>query len=381
MRWLAILGLVLCSCPTLEPAVLCSDGRVNGAETDLDCGGPCRGCPPGQLCLADRDCASGVCSLNRCVAPSCMDGVMNGGEQGIDCGGGACPPCAGACAPPLLPCGGACVDPRVDRAHCGGCNQPCPPAQACMGSMCQLVCTGGTQSCGAACVDVASDPQHCGSCPVACAPGDLCVGGSCFPRCGAGQTDCGGVCVSIDRDPLHCGGCGRPCALGSGCLGGQCTPGCMPPLLACDGGACVDPRFDPMNCGACGAPCPPVPHAKPACTPVMGCTRSACDPGFADCDAGTNDGCEAELQVDRQNCGMCGRACFGPQSCVLGRCCEPLPPGSYQMTCSGCEACNGQLTCLCDDAMQIPRATSIPLGPCPPMGFSNCNGVLSCNGC
>jgi hypothetical protein len=122
----------------------------------------------------------------------------------------------------------------------------------------------------------------------------------------------------------------------------------------------------------------------PACTP-MGCGRSVCDPGFADCNSPTiADGCETELAVDPMNCGVCGHPCFSPpETCVLGRCCGPLPMGSYMSTCTGCEACNGLLTCMCDDAMQIPRATSIPLNPpCgPPSGITNCNGVLQCNGC
>lgn len=394
------LALLLCGCPA-EPGPQCSDGRVNGTETDVDCGGDCPACGVDRLCLIDGDCASRVCALNRCQAPTCTDGVQNGAETGVDCGG-ACAACGGGCvrnsdcpagvcfdgmcgpgpcAAPLATCNAACVDPRVDRAHCGGCNQPCPGDLACVGGTCLAMCIGGTRACGPACVDVGSDPLNCGMCNRACAPKDVCVAGDCFPRCGPNQVDCQGACVSIDRDPNHCGLCGKACPPGSGCLAGACTAGCTLPLAACDAGQCIDPRFDPMHCGGCNQACPPVPHAKPACTPA-GCTRSACDPGFADCDAGTADGCEAELGVDSQNCGACGRACFGSDACVMGRCCGPLPPGSYQSTCTNCEACNGILSCLCNDAAQNPKPASIPLGPCgPPGGFTNCNGVLLCNGC
>ncbi|MBL8952843.1 MAG: hypothetical protein JNK82_18835, partial [Myxococcaceae bacterium] len=205
--------------------------------------------------------------------------------------------------------------------------------------------------------------------------------GMCFPRCGPLQVDCGGACISIDRDPLHCGACGRPCPPGNGCLNAQCTPACTAPLSVCDAGPfCADLRFDPLNCGGCGVVCPLVPNAAPACSPA-GCGRTQCDPGFADCDAGTNDGCETSLGVDPENCGACGRACFGSQMCLLGRCCEQPPAGSYLDTCVNCEACNGLLTCQCQDDLQVLRPTSIPLGPCSPMGFQNCNGVLQCNGC
>jgi len=394
-------AVLLMSCPTVDEAAQCRDGRTNGAETDVDCGGGCGPCAPSRLCLTDEDCASEVCTLNRCAMPTCDDGVMNGNETGPDCGG-ACPACTGGCirnsdcggagvcfdgmcgpgpcSAPLAICAQACVDTRVDPLNCGGCNQPCTGGEACVAGLCRAVCTGGTRQCGPACVDVGSDPFNCGMCMRACSPAETCIGGSCFPRCAPGQTDCAGLCVSTDSDPQHCGGCGRPCAPGSGCLNGQCTPGCMPPLLPCDGGAtCVDPRFDPNNCNYCGNVCPFVPNAQRACGP-MGCGRSACNPGYADCDAGTNDGCESFLPADLANCGVCGHPCFGSELCIMGRCCGPLPMGSYLTTCTMCEACNGLLTCLCDDAMQIPRLTSFPFPTCP-TNITNCNGVLQCNGC
>ncbi|MBN2331440.1 MAG: hypothetical protein JXC85_06500, partial [Candidatus Aenigmarchaeota archaeon] len=34
----------------------CSDGMLNGDETDVDCGGSCGGCGLGGSCLADADC-------------------------------------------------------------------------------------------------------------------------------------------------------------------------------------------------------------------------------------------------------------------------------------------------------------------------------------
>ena len=72
----------------------CDDGKKNGAETDLDCGGPdCDGCKVGADCLVDGDCQSMVCKNNLCVAPTCNDGVQNGQETGVDCGGPTCAPC------------------------------------------------------------------------------------------------------------------------------------------------------------------------------------------------------------------------------------------------------------------------------------------------
>lgn len=45
----------------------CEDGRRGGAETDVDCGGPCPRCLGGQACLQPADCASDRCEGGRCV--------------------------------------------------------------------------------------------------------------------------------------------------------------------------------------------------------------------------------------------------------------------------------------------------------------------------
>jgi formylglycine-generating enzyme required for sulfatase activity len=73
----------------------CTDGVKNGTESDLDCGGPCNGCGPGQVCVTGNDCKGLKCDSFTC-APSCEDGVKNPGtaETDVDCGGGLCSPCA-----------------------------------------------------------------------------------------------------------------------------------------------------------------------------------------------------------------------------------------------------------------------------------------------
>ncbi len=63
------------------------DDNINGLETDTDCGGPCAPCQVGQRCEQDSDCASGACNDEKCIAASCFDGRLNGDEGGIDCGG------------------------------------------------------------------------------------------------------------------------------------------------------------------------------------------------------------------------------------------------------------------------------------------------------
>ena len=69
------------------PAPTCADRIKDGAETDLDCGGPCSPCALGQNCAAKGDCATGACVGGKCAAANCSDKLKNGSETDIDCGG------------------------------------------------------------------------------------------------------------------------------------------------------------------------------------------------------------------------------------------------------------------------------------------------------
>ncbi|MDP2273085.1 MAG: hypothetical protein Q8K32_20270 [Archangium sp.] len=311
----------------------CLDGTRNGEETDVDCGATCAPCSENRACVSGPDCESAVCIGQRCAAPSCSDLQRNGRETDLDCGGdcapcplgagcgrnadcadGACrdAQCVERCAVPLLACGNTCVDPRVDPENCGGCGLVCPPGGLCDQSSCQgLSCPSGTHACGPACVGD-DDVLNCGACGNVCNPGEACVANQCRLNCSAGQTACGGQCVRTATDPGHCGGCGQPCQGGEVCASGLCVPSaCAPPLALCAlGTICVDPRFDPDNCGGCGVVCPAVPQATRVCDDQI-CSRTACNPGFADCNGALADGCEAQLVNDPMNCGMCGRVCLG----------------------------------------------------------------------
>jgi hypothetical protein len=78
---LVAVSVMLTGCPvavtdayTLEPepqggaaATACDDGRANGNETDVDCGGSdCDPCGAGAACLEPRDCAGQVCTDAIC---------------------------------------------------------------------------------------------------------------------------------------------------------------------------------------------------------------------------------------------------------------------------------------------------------------------------
>ncbi|MCC6849252.1 MAG: hypothetical protein IT294_12185 [Deltaproteobacteria bacterium] len=122
----------------------CSDGLQNQGESDVDCGGPCAGCPPGGGCTTGADCTSGVCASGVCQAPTCSDGVQNQSETDVDCGG----PCA-ACPP-----GGGCAT----GADC--------TSGVCIGNVCQApTCSDGVQNQGETAVDCGGPCAPC-SCDV-----------------------------------------------------------------------------------------------------------------------------------------------------------------------------------------------------------------------
>jgi len=54
----------------------------------------CNGAYACVECISGDQCTSGVCSGNVCQAPSCNDNVKNGAETNVDCGGPTCAKCA-----------------------------------------------------------------------------------------------------------------------------------------------------------------------------------------------------------------------------------------------------------------------------------------------
>ena len=59
-------------CTSLCAPPSCDDQLKSGAESDVDCGGPCDGCGLGQGCAESADCGVGLCAGEICVlAGSC----------------------------------------------------------------------------------------------------------------------------------------------------------------------------------------------------------------------------------------------------------------------------------------------------------------------
>jgi hypothetical protein len=51
----------------------CTDGRKNGSETDVDCGGSCPRCRAGKTCVTRDDCTTALCEGSVCISPDNND--------------------------------------------------------------------------------------------------------------------------------------------------------------------------------------------------------------------------------------------------------------------------------------------------------------------
>ncbi len=445
-------GTLMAACGETQPSSLpdaghlppqgevptCTDARVNGTESDVDCGGTCPArCVPGKICYDDGDCESAVCRAALCQVPTCEDGVKNGTESDVDCGGGTgCGPCpvGGACgvggdcesgvctdgacvgasctdgvknqSETDVDCGGACPEPRC--AEGSGCAQATDCASGvCMGDVCAAIsCTDGVRNGNESDVDCGGG--GCPGCaaglqcalPASCASG-VCSNGVCqAPSCDDGVrngsetgTDCGGTC------PAQCPA-GEGCAGPADCLSRVCTGGlCEAPT--CTDGVLNGTESDidcggtcPQQCGwgqTCGSPLDCV--AGVACA---GGTCNGCTAGLGDCDGDPTNGCETTVTNDLQHCGGCGVTCSGQNmtpSCLNGACGGSCLAGFFDCNgdtlADGCEVdaathpahCGGcGMACSGANVAQPACSGGSCSGTCAP-GFFDCDGDLRTNGC
>jgi hypothetical protein len=188
------------------------------------------------------------------------------------------------------------------------------------------------------------------------------------PGCPAGQQMCFGTCVSL-TDPLY--GCGNPAC--TPCPSGHSTMGCQGRtcvVTACDKGyadcnatatdGCETDLSKAASCGACNAKCG---VAAPLCSPngptfqcTNGCTPAAPLACGAEC---------VDPNTSTNHCGNCTTACpvvaNGTSACAAGAC---------SFTCKvGFHACTDKCVAQTDPASCGPACT-----PCPvPAG-----GVATC---
>jgi hypothetical protein len=252
----------------------CADHHQDGVETAIDCGGACPGCGVGEVCASDSDCASAACDTEThlCVADACADHHLDGDETAPDCGGGTCPLCAPgkACA----------IDTDCASAACDSETHVCVTS-TCLdhhldGAESDLDCGGGCAACELG--------GHCGSdadCTTSACDfsSSICVALQCADghRDGSeSDVDCGGTCAPC--------AVGNACGSGDDCASGMCTGFvCTPP--ACSDGV-RDGRETDQDCGGlCPACALDLACAVPADCASTDCVAGVCTVSFLDSDA------------------------------------------------------------------------------------------------
>jgi hypothetical protein len=187
------------------PAGPCTNGKLDGAETDVDCGGPtCAPCANGKACLAHRDCAARACMASTCNGDvGCADATREGFTSLVAFANIAA--CAGAWSLPGLLAPGT-KTPACSRAS--GNNGANAAGAGCnVADLCQLgwhVCASAAE------VGVKSGNAGCAGAATAGMFFATRQSGPGAAQCGAGTNDlfgCGGI--GAGPDPGTCAPLGR----------------------------------------------------------------------------------------------------------------------------------------------------------------------------
>jgi hypothetical protein len=326
----------------------CDGNPANGEETDIchnerDCGGCDIVC---SVRNGTPECDTGSCVISSCHFPyeDCDNSYETGCEH--DLRNGPCNACSqepGVCDPMCDDCDGdqanGCEKSLESLYNCGSCFTPCDmPAineiYLCIGGICQMWgCRHGYANCDEippleeyTCETLLGTVTDCGGCNDSCAGNQVCDKGTCVDECSAWLEDCSGACADTNTHPEHCGECDNVCTVSHGmpgCSEGSCIiEFCAALYDDCDGlisnGCEADLLYDPDNCRACGNLCS-VENGTPRCS-VGFCRIRSCDSGYDDCDRNYDTGCEVDIMIDPENCGICGVVCSVGQSCVNGVC-------------------------------------------------------------
>ncbi len=180
-------------------ACLCPGGEVHESTctdaSDNDC--------DGLLNCADPDCNElscgpygRICSGFSCVCPggesselTCGDEADNDCDGAVDCDDADC--AERSCADEgQICCALTCVDVVTSNTHCGECDNPCGPTEACVGGGCIDTCTNDCETGQRRCAPGENGWQQCGDFDE-----DACLEWSTTTNC-TGDTDCyEGQCI------------------------------------------------------------------------------------------------------------------------------------------------------------------------------------------
>lgn len=301
--------------------------------------------------------AAGATLLGGCLAPDndCSlyyCGVGGGGTAGAAGTAGTGSPGGSGGSPMACSSTSPCETGETCRDTTGDHGNFCKSGFCADGVCCDKACDGTCEAC-----TTALTGQKMGTCsPVPAAdPEDECEAGD------------GSECATTGE----CDGAAAACALvpctllnaeKTRCEAGTCAiETCLAGFGDCDqmaGNGCEqDLASDLANCGACATPCAPA-NATGKCESSM-CLIDTCNAGAEDCDADAATGCEALLDSDVNNCGICGRACsasnVASKSCAMGKC---------NSTCDAGFANCAQPTAMTDDDGCEKTASDTHCGGC-----------------
>jgi len=165
----------------------------------------------------------------------------------------------------------------------------------------------------------------------------------------------------------------------------NCSVECGEGFDDCGFGYCTDVSDDVNNCGACDNVCD-LPNVDQHDCVASACTIVSCDANYDDCDTTDANGCEADLQVDRANCGACGTACGANEICTGGAC-QGCPAGEVVCGNECIDTDTNPAHCgACDAACDLPNVATHGCvgGACTVVacdaGFGDCDADAS-NGC
>lgn len=359
----------------------CTNGRQDGDEMGVDCGGDCPPCTPGEACAIGADCTSGRCAEGRCASATCHDGLMNGTESGVDCGGGGCAACdAGEGCARDTDCASRLCDAASSTCIAAGCDDGVRN-----GDETDVDCGGSCIGCldGVSC-DLAVD----------CLTGYCDASGTCAtPTCDDGVRN--GDELGVDCGGGDCPGCadGGPCLASSDCTSGVCDSASGTCAAAtCTDGVANGDETD-VDCG--GATCPACTSGA-GCASVVDCLSGVCAPGSMTCAApsctdGVLNGDETDVDCGGGTCPRCGdgSACTTRTDCE-SRICPRSSGTCSRATCSdrvrnadetGVD-CGGSTCPACDDGVGCAADIDCMSGVCSPaarvcLGPSCSDGVVN----
>ncbi|MBI4450494.1 hypothetical protein HY642_00840 [Candidatus Woesearchaeota archaeon] len=226
----------------------CANGRKDGQESDIDCGGTCPRCVAGRACEENGDCKDGECEATKTCGgtPRCDDKFKNGDETDTDCGGSCTTKCL----------------------HGKGCKktEDCATSLECNNDVCGPktpdTCLNGAQDSGETDVDCGGPCQKC-TFGKHCGTGGDCSSGLCDAnnKCTAPPADCTNGIRDGDETDVDCGG-------------NDCPEDCD------NGKACTEP--DDCKSGFCDATsnqCKPHLSTGESCANNEECNSGTCDNG------------------------------------------------------------------------------------------------------